>query len=70
MKTSEPQKVDDRYIKESLEDYDQNCHRLNKQDTSFLTEVINGGVYHIIDKPISEFMKSKGAVNMNDIEWT
>lgn len=70
MKPTESQKVDDRYIKESLDRYDRTCQRLNEQDTSFPKKVINGGIYHIIDKPISEFMKSKGAVNMNDINWT
>lgn len=66
-KNNDVHKVNLKWIKESLEEYDE-VHKTPMETCQ--TEIINGVKYHILDGPIEEYMKSKGAVNMNDIDWS
>ena len=60
-------KINSKWIRESLKEYDE-VHKTRVETCQ--TEILNGGKYHILDGPIEEYMKSKGAVNMNDIDWS
>lgn len=64
-------KVDDRFVKETIEEYKKSKQLLSENsDSKYPTKEMNGGRYYIVDMSLEDFIKSKNAKKMDDIQWT
>lgn len=63
-------KVDKKYIRETVEEYHMTLLNLNKSTNQYPTKEINGGRYYIVEMSLEDFIKSKNAKKMDDIQWT
>lgn len=75
MKTTDEElqsmKVDDKYVREAIEEYKQTiASKKNEDAQKYPTVQKNGATYYVVNMTIEEFCKLKNAKNMNDIQWT
>ena len=63
-------KVNSKYVKESIDDYNRKEQFINEQNDKCTTIELNGGTYKVYDMSLDEFTKLNNAIDMNDIRWT
>lgn len=66
----ESMKVNPKYIKEAIEEYNHIRKSLYEQNHSYSTQEINGGIYKVINMTAAQFAQLNNAKDMNDIQWT
>ena len=63
-------KVDDKYVRETIEEYHRTLRDINESTTKYPTIEINGSAYYDVDMTSEELFKQMKATDVNDIKWT
>lgn len=62
-------KVSDKYVKQTIEEYEPSIHTLDdKMVSEYPTTIISGGIHYIVNMSIAEFIQQNNAVLLEDIK--
>lgn len=61
-------RVNEKYVKEAIEEYKKSI--VSQKAKDYPTIEMKGAIFYDIDMTIEEFMKSRNAMDMNDLTWT
>lgn len=63
-------KVLEKYIRDTIESYNQLIGNINEDSCKYPTIEKNGAIYYEVNMTKTEFRKMIGSKNMNEIKWT